>query len=88
MGFGAGMDLGRARQFSCLLFSPSLFLLQGCRLAWCRQGKVQPVPCSCLLLTHERALPLTADRKGAVSQVVSVSPTLPLSSGFCRENGY
>lgn len=43
MDFGVRMDLGRALQFSLLLFSPSLFLLQGCGLACCRQGKVDLV---------------------------------------------
>lgn len=73
MDFGVGMDLGRVQQFSCLLFSRSLFLLQGRRSASCRWGGwCNWWPCNCLLFTCERVLPLIADNKGAVSQVVLV----------------
>lgn len=55
MDFGVGMDLGRVQQFSCLLFSRSLFLLQGRRSASCRWGGCAtggPVTASCSLVSE------------------------------------
>lgn len=53
-----------------------------------QKGDFSAGQCLTQALRASSSSPLSADNKDALSQVVSVQPILPLSSVFCRKNGY